>query len=298
MKDTEVHFDRRSVDLALVNAGKFNYVLIIDSLQPGDPNSARRLHEDIDLLMAANPPTPGADRKKIETKADLFALLSNVERLAIEEQLLPLLHFECHGNEDGIQLADGSPLAWKDLKPYLTAINVATKLNLMVVMSSCSGGGLTQSLELSDRAPVWGLIGPTRAISFGESEAHFGAFYREMFRTASPAAGVNALNKQAEEGLYWRTTAEGFFYAVWNAYKTRLFTPEQLERRAVRMQKRAAVLGRPVLSKSEMLQKLIKSEPDSFDAFRNKFFMIDLFPHHMDRFDVTYEKAEGRRNGG
>jgi len=276
-----------------MSENRFNYVVILDSIPAGDLNTARRLHEDIETCAAAYSPTPGIAYLRVENQSSLFDYLEQLRLQNVQNHAFPLLHIESHGYEDGLQLADRSLVSWESLKEALIPLNVAMRLNLMVVLASCFGGAFIKALRLSDRAPVWGLIGPTQAVSFGEVETHFGTFYRKLFSTGSPREAVDALNQVSRPGIYLRTTAEGFFYRVWRRYKEEQCTPRKLKARARRMRERAKAqkMG-PLLKVSEFKERLIRQEPEEFNKFRDTYFMCDLYPENQHRFSVTYKKAE------
>jgi hypothetical protein len=52
----------------------------------------------------------------------------------------PCLQIDCHGGPESLEFADGSIMAWRDLKPLVMAINYAARMNLFLVMASCHGG--------------------------------------------------------------------------------------------------------------------------------------------------------------
>jgi len=72
---------------------------------------------------------------RIENAAELIAALANVERLIVESGRGPIVHFETHGVPEGLVLADRSIFPWSALKTPLTAINRASRMNLLAVMS-------------------------------------------------------------------------------------------------------------------------------------------------------------------
>jgi len=267
--------------------------VILDSIPEGEFNSARRLYEDLDICATAYSPTPGIAYLRVKNKSQLFNYLEQLRIQSEQNHALPLLHVESHGYEDGLQLADGSLVSWEHLKKGLIPLNTSMRLNLMVVLASCFGGALTKALIPSDRAPVWGLIGPAQEVSAGEVERDFGTFYRTLFSSGSPKDALDTLNKVSQKDLYYRTTAEGFFYRVWQNYKEKLCTPGKLKMRARRMRKRAKELKiLPLPTAAEFKKKLVLEEPDAFNKFRDCFFMCDLYPENQERFSVTYEKAE------
>ncbi len=205
------------------------------------------------------------------------------------DDVLPMLHIECHGSEDGLELADGSFADWAELKQPITELNVATRLNLMIAVAACTGGALIKAVQLSDRAPFWGLIGPTKPLSAGDLEKAFRALYLTLLSTKSLAQAVDAMNKASAPGLFLRTTSQGLFQKGWSIYKTEHCTTEAFALRAKRMHERAAQLAiKPLPSIDQLKKRLVDHEPTAFERFRRSFFMCDLYPEHSSRFPLQY----------
>jgi len=219
---------------------------------------------------------------------ELFDVLDECARRATEEDLAPLLHIECHGDEDGFQLADGSVVDWLELKPALTSVNIAMQLNLMVIVAACTGGSLAKAVSVTERAPLWGLIGPTKAISPNALEAAYGALYRELLCSKSPSKAVQALDAIAEPGMFWRATAQGLFEAAWRLYRQERCTPEMLRDRSLRLQDELLQRTGKAIPPESIVKALLEREPHSFDRFCKTFFMHDLYPSHAERFNVPY----------
>src|SRR5207244_5807125 len=139
----------------------FSTVVVFESLPEGQLRTGRSLRDDIEPVSAFHARGINVDYRKVNNRLELNARLADVLHGA-EHGDYPLLHFESHGSERGIELADGSHIAWAELKPWLISINVATRCNLIVIVGACYGGYLAQTLLPTDRAPCWPLIGPSR----------------------------------------------------------------------------------------------------------------------------------------
>ena len=85
---------------------------------------------------------------------NFFSTFDQLARTSVDG-FMPLLHFECHGSEDGFELSDGSFIEWAKLKEPLTQLNIVTGLNLMVCVAACTGGALLKVVTALDRAPLW-----------------------------------------------------------------------------------------------------------------------------------------------
>lgn len=272
-----------------MDANRFNQILVVDSIPVGDRNTAKRLMEDLGSYSVAYPPSPAVRYVRVETSDEFIELINICRKDALKQDIIPMLHIECHGGEDGLQFADESLADWEELKLPITELNVATGLNLMIAVAACTGGALAKIIRMSDRAPFWGLIGPTKTIMPDALEKAYCALYLTLLKTKSPAEAVKAMDAATEPGLFWRTTAQGLFEKGWNGYKKQYCNPAALELRAKRIQERFTSLSEKNLPSLEQLKALlVNHEPKAFERYRNNFFMYDLFPEHQERFPIHY----------
>lgn len=266
----------------------FSRVIIVDSIPIGDENTAKSLYDDLQILAAKYAPTPAIEYLRVESAENFLQFLFQCRKEVIQGGEVPMLHIECHGDEDGLGLADGSLLDWHDLKLPLAELNVATKLNLMISVAACTGGALAKVITMGERAPFWGLIGPTRSIYPHELKNAFLALFATLFETKSPAKAVIAMDAASAPGTFWRTTAQGLFEKGWNMYKTSYCTPEAIEVRGQRMLDRLKKLRpAPYPSVDELKKKIADIEPVAYERYVATFFMQDLFFEHRQRFPLS-----------
>jgi len=257
---------------------------VIDSIPQGETNTAKRLYEDIESYTNVYPDSPLPEYIRIDSGDDLLKVISDCRKLAISDDVYPMLHIECHGNEYGFQFADGSILDWPELKAPLTDLNEAMHLNLMIAVAACVGAALAKVITMGDKAPFWGLIGPTDSALPSELETPYRALYQAFIKDKSPEKAIAAFEKVAKEGLYWRTTAQGLFEKGWEYYKTTYCNETALEQRVAKMQTKVSHLDKAILK--ELLQK---HEPIAFERYRRNFFMCDKYPENVDRFPIEYK---------
>jgi hypothetical protein len=120
-------------------ANRFNQILVIDSIPEDEINTARQLAEDIGTYANAHPETsPAVATVRVESAGEFLAVLSECADRATEDDVIPMLHVEYHGCEQGFQFADHSVLDWPEIKGPLTNLNIATKMNLMVAVAACT----------------------------------------------------------------------------------------------------------------------------------------------------------------
>jgi hypothetical protein len=273
-----------------------NAVAIFDAIPEGELNTARKLREDIEIIATSLHNGPEVRYFRTESVSSLSDALTLILLEHKRVGLLPMLHIEAHGlaGEQGIAFPNRQYCTWETLKELITPLNIAMKLNLMVVLATCYGGSFASAIRVTDPAPVWGLIGPTREITAGQVQGDFGNFYRTFFLTASGSQAIDALNARApKQSLYYHTSAEEFFLQVWRAYKRNCCSPKILSERARKMYRQAkASKDTKVPNIGELKRRLQREEPDSFARYRDIYFMYDIYPENQSRFAITYEKAE------
>ena len=153
-----------------------------------------------------------------------------------------------------------------------------------------SGRRRRSPTTLSDRAPFWGLIGPTRSLLPEQIEKPFRALYTTLLQTKSPEKAISAFEAAAGPGRYWRTTAQGLFEKGWLRSKADYCSPEILVDRAARMLEARQQAGKgPNVTEEAMKKLLLEHEPTAFARFRRRYFMEDLSLGHESRFKVDYE---------
>lgn len=144
---------------------RFNQIQILDTIPRAERNTAMRLYDD--LLIRANvfAPSPEVLYQRVESSREALEFLQTMAQRVVESGNIPVLHIECHAGDEGIRFADDTTCTWLELKPYLTELNLATEMNLLVVMASCDGHAITHTVQPVDKAPLFALIGSTCELS-------------------------------------------------------------------------------------------------------------------------------------
>lgn len=273
----------------------FNTITIIDSIPTGEWNTARQLRDDLEIISVAFAKELHVELIRVENYLDLQEGLNRILSNTKNKGQFPLIHLEAHGldNENGFSLANGSGCSWKELKEMVTPINVAMGLNLMIVMATCYGGSFSKAIMTTDRAPLWGLLGPVRELSANQVKLDFGKFYRVFFETKSGSAAIKVLNNGNPQDLYFMTSARKWFYDVWKNYKQEQCTEQKLKERARKMYRKLKADRVPRIPGIGSLKRNIKSSEERlFTKFRDIYFMCDLFSENRERFHVSYQEAE------
>lgn len=280
---------------------RFNCVAIFDSIPDEELNTARKLRENLEDIRYIKENLQ-VRYFRIEQASDIDSAVSSLIGEA-STGLKPWIHLEGHGKRDesGFVTASGTECSWAQFKDLITPLNIATDFNLFLILATCFGGSFTRAISTIDRAPVVGLIGPTRELTIGQIEYDFPAFYRAFFQNESITDALKALTSRAPSDLYYGKTAKRFFFEVWAGYKAKYCTEKMLQQRAKKMYRQAKALkNRRTPSVGYFKRHLKSNEANLFEEYRDKYFMYDLNPSNCDRFPVTYQEAEkfaSSRNG-
>jgi len=269
--------------------------VILDAIPEGEMNTARRLEQELNDLEYGPAEGLMTQRLQIKTPIDLQEALQAVLRSAKEDGLIPWIHLEGHGldDESGFVTSSGYPISWETLKNLLIPINVETKLNVMLICATCYGASFVSAMGITDRAPLLGLIGPTRELTAGEVELDFTAFYRSFFENRELGEALDSLMaRSSETDLYYGTTARQYFLQVWRGYKDKFCTERAIDSRARKLRKRLKRQhGFFLASVGRIKRDLRSKEPELFEKYSSNYFMHDVAPENSGRFPITYSEA-------
>ena len=139
-----------------MSESRSNAVAILDAIPDGELNTARILRDEIEPILAFLDLEPRRVVKyfRIESLDSLTDALVSLRGEHGSNGLRPVLHIEGHGfGEQGIASPNGC-CTWEQLKKLITPLNMATQLNLLVVLATCYGGSFASAITTTDRAPV------------------------------------------------------------------------------------------------------------------------------------------------
>lgn len=272
---------------------RFNKVVIIQSLPDGDLRSGAKIREDMETFNDAFQRRLSIDLIDARSKKDFIDLLMDIDNQIRVNPFVPVLQIDAHGSSDheGLILSSGDFCAWSELKPLFTQINIATRLNLLIVLSLCYGAHFAEHLTPPDRALCWGVVGPTKPVRGDFLVERFSAFYKEILDTGDGNTAVDNLNRYApgNDIDFFFTTATEFFKNVFSQYIKKRCSIKAYDDRARKLRKRLRRNKVPDLPTiGNLRRQYTKSQRVFFEKFRQTFFMIDLYPENAERFTLQY----------
>ncbi|MXS84167.1 hypothetical protein [Nitrosomonas oligotropha] len=226
-----------------------------------------------------------------------WAALSKVQTSAESYGNRPVVHIECHGLSDktGISLGDRTPVSWGELKIPLIKLNHATRCNLLVTLAACYGAGLFETLDVTGRAPCWGLIGPSSIVNPQDLVTYYSRFFIELLGSGDVANAVSkCLNSGEKDSKYFLFTAEKMFDMVFQKYRATQSQNAEMIKRAERFSQVFKNHGMPYSNDSECTNLLYEMEKDILERFFKKYFFADCFPENWERFKDVYDAIDFR----
>lgn len=207
----------------------------------------------------------------------------------------PLLHIECHGDETaGLEFADGSVVSWQELMSILRPLNVATELGLIVVVAACWGGSAIDGVNLTQPAPCFALIGPSRGLWSNELFDALRVFYMDVTLARTPTdRAVETLTKAPlEEGGFFVVSMREWFRLVIVGYLNEQTSSKELKAQALRQYIKARTEGWAHLDMSYWKRHYLRTMPRLLRDYHGRFFMTDRFPQLAQHFAKSLRDVE------
>ena len=126
-----------------------------------------------------------------------------------------IFHLSCHGDESGVQLADGEDIAWRGLADTLAPLASA---NRILVVSACVGGHVGLAKAFADTPARFGYLCGSSArdgVGFHDSCLAWSLLYNVL-------ANRDAADREAfQDGIRRMNAAVegGFVYRRWDGNK-------------------------------------------------------------------------------
>lgn len=172
-----------------------NRIYIVSSIRSDDYQTAKRLHEDLLALHVANK-SPEIHFIQVATVQELQGVLHTIKR-DCELGAVPILHIECHGNQDsGLELASGESASWQWFVNRCREINISCGNSLGLVLAACFGLYVIKPIKLDARTPFAYVIASDSEVSAGSIDDKMVPFYRNLFETASMDSALAILGEE------------------------------------------------------------------------------------------------------
>lgn len=273
----------------------FDKLWVLESLKEGELKTGRSLVEDPLVTAAASCTNLKLEYRTPSSKKEFFEVLDLIRAQATNQGHTPILHFECHGSKEGLELASGELVQWQELRDRLIAINQACRTHLIITVAACDGAHLIKVAAVLDRAPFWAIIATEGEIAAGALAEDFGNFYRELFSSMNGDAAIKALNRGITDARrrYKFISAAGLFARAYRKYHERYCVGQARQERVEELvtQKLEQSAGRElhIGTVRKQIKQELANHGKHFDTLKKRFFSIDQFPENQARYNFTLE---------
>ncbi|MEE1964317.1 hypothetical protein V1387_16620 [Allomuricauda taeanensis] len=157
-----------------------NKIILIDSIPEEDKQTGNELFSDtISKYKLFYKTDVELHYKKVSNQVDFFKELEWIlNYVDIDDEVI--IHFEAHGNDDEICLANNSRVNWKILSNYLIPINEKTKNKLHINVVTCFGMHIGRIMDMQKTAPYKSFIAAKGEIFPSEIIADNTLFYQNL----------------------------------------------------------------------------------------------------------------------
>jgi hypothetical protein len=260
-------------------------LIIIESLGENEYATGKYLYNR--LVAVENDKDFKYEYVSVKNKQEYFNLLEKIYLDVNANIEVPMLHFALHGSKDqeGLILASGEFMAWRDLSEPLTKLNVACANNLFITLAACYGLFIAWAIDNGNykRSVFWSILGREDEHN-GEFVNDYHKFYSTLAETGSLGDAYKIINPPTGEKKYHIYNSEVVFKRALEAGWRRGFKKEidRLSNRLILKLKRA---GKPLpTTKAKMPQLVFKHVLDGILQWRDTYFMVDLYEENDKRF--------------
>ena len=276
---------------------KFNRIIIIESLGNNDERTGKNLYDNLCGIFGEQT----AEYHYVTNHGGFLCILEQIEYRTKNNGLIPIVHIEVHGNEEGIFFESLEQISWNGIFQPFLKINLATGNNLTVVLAACYGLNLRNIFARAgiERAPAYAVLGPNRKVFSSEIETFFKDFYKKLFDSLNPAEALNTSSYNITEKVFEMHDCISIFSAAYLKYINNNVKNETgMKKRINKITKdieREKYFKNVNLQHKE-LENYIKSSllngEDGFDRIKKRYFMINEFPENESRFNISYSDIE------
>lgn len=186
----------------------------------------------------------------------------------------PLLHLECHGSAEGVQIGDDAKLLeWATFSDVLRPLNVQCHNRLTLLVAACESFNPLRLVGFDNVAAFFMLIASSKPILASNVFDGCAAFYESLHKTHDLDVALRALETHWKSDAFFMTCEQAFML-VFEEYK-RLFidNPEGLQFQGDLVHGLLTAQGHS--AGRSHFEGALSDAGSLFDLLRRRFLMID-----------------------
>lgn len=247
-------------------------IFIIQSLKTTDqPKVGEELYKKLQGLVQTS-------LSEISTRNELFADLDLIKDEVKQSSGQYIIHFHCHGNEDGIGIFDKSDsldfISWETLRIALRNIFIASGHKIIVSFCSCEGFNAMKLIAGFEPCPYYLITGSLEKIGFNDSVDAYYLYYKNFNEGKSAIDNIGEVNRNYPSVRFLALPAVELFELAWKGYFNTQLTPEKVALRKEQIKSEIiAIAGRITQEQENLIDKGLTEETARLDyeRFKNKF---------------------------
>lgn len=213
---------------------RFNKIYVIESLQD-ERQTGQELYDDIINRRSYYHSALATEFVEVLSLEDWNNTIEKIVQETKDNHVIPILHFELHGssNHDGLVLAEGDLIPWRDFVSDMRRINIETQNNLFITMGVCFGMEILYHTSLEKPSPFFGIIASLYALQNGDILIRYSEFYDEFLQSFDITKSLLCLFKanpnRPQE--YSFVNAPELFRMIYKNYLKTKFTSDAIKKR-------------------------------------------------------------------
>ena len=272
---------------------EYSHIYVIESLRPDDDETGTELFNDvIRPRMMQKGLENQCELIRVNTKQEFLDAIEYIRQMEIHQLANPIIHFEMHGDENGLQLGNNDCIDWPELQFFLLQLNGICGNNLFVSMATCYGGYIYKTINPAAWTPFWGFAGAFDEVFEDEVILNYSAFYNEFLQSGDFNRAIDALNSANPGGHspFRFMNTEYVFQRAYERYGVFHLTPERIDQRVEAMFAECRPMRAFDHWTDQMIREhgrhLIVNEGDNMKKrMMRKFFLLDKFPDHEQYYE-------------
>lgn len=274
---------------------EINKLYIVESLSDDDTKTGLELSEDLNSWVPSVYPDKEVVHVPVANKEDFYKFFDSLYQEIEENNVIPIIHFEIHGESmgRGLILSSGELVTIGEFGDLLRRCNIATGCRLFITLAVCHGLMSLFSIYATSPMPFCGVLGSLDILYESDIQIRFKEFYEELFSSFDLNEATRKL-KAANGSLqaeYESHMAGELFIKSYYGYLEKKCSPEAVEKRAKSCFKSKSREEQHRFITQFKVRERRTRDPE-YRTIRDRFFMTDRFPENIERFHLPKDTKE------
>lgn len=215
----------------------------------------------------------------VEDRSGLFKEIDSIKSEISGSKGLYVIHFDCHGNEDGIGLFDKSDqlsfVEWEDFRKKFRDIYTTIHIRPIISFSSCYGFNVMKLIAAYEPCPYHIITGSLIKIPFKESIEGYFSFYDNLNNGVNLPNNIESVRRIYPKLNFIAFPANYLFEMAWEKYKQLQLSPERIQERKQQIISEIISIAGSITKKQEAYLDFALSPSEGekdYQRFKEKFY--------------------------